>query len=141
MKRILTLLIVALLTFSFTSCHENMRRDVKRLAHKTEQCFSKADLNSIDNSENKEFNQCYSKLEKLMNKLDKKYASEEESLEFGRLYLEELQQSSLPDDFKELCAYLYIALKDGQPSIPGVKDADRPWSFGQLAHLSASLMI
>ena len=107
MKRILTLLIVALLTFSFTSCHKNMRRDVKRLAHKTEQCFSKADLNSIDNSENKEFNQCYSKLEKLMNKLDKKYASEEESLEFGRLYLEELQQSSLPDDFKELCAYLY----------------------------------
>ncbi len=76
MKRTLTLLIVVLLTFSFASCHKNMRRDVKRLAHKTEQCFSKADLNSIDNSENKEFNQCYSKLEKLMNKLDKKYDTE-----------------------------------------------------------------
>lgn len=107
MKRIFTILLVTGLTLCFTSCQKNMQRDVKRLAHKTEQCFSLADPNSIDNSDNKEFNKCYGKLEKLMNKLDKKYASEEESLEFGRLYLEELQGSDLPDDFKELCTYLY----------------------------------
>ena len=93
-----------MLKIMFTS---RMKRDVKRLAHKTEQCFSKVDLNSPNNADNEEFTECYGKLEKLMNKLDKKYSSEEESLEFGRLYLEELQKSSLPDDFKELCSYLY----------------------------------
>lgn len=107
MKKLVSLLVVAVLLFSVTSCKSNMRRDVKRLAHKTEQCFSKVDINDPSNYENQEFTECYQELEELMTQYDKKYSDEQQSVKFGKMYLEELQKSDLPDEFKELFNFLY----------------------------------
>ena len=107
MKKFFQLLMVAVVLVAFTSCKSNMRRDVKRLTHKTEQCFSKVDINDPTNMENEEFIECYDELEKLMTQYDQKYSNPEQSAKFGKMYLEELQKSNLSDDFKDLFGFLY----------------------------------
>ena len=107
MKRLLSLFAVVALLMSFTACKNNMRRDVKRLAHKTEQCFSKVDINDPMSSSNEEFSECYDELEELMAHYDTIYKGEEESVKFGRMYLEELQKTDIPQEFKDFFNFLY----------------------------------
>ena len=119
MKRAFTIVVlVALLSF-LGGCQKSMHRDVKRLAHKTSQCFSKVSINDPANSENEEFNECYDKLEELMSEYDKKYSTEEEREEFGRMYLEELNKSDLPQEFREQfnCMYELLSSEDYEDSI------------------------
>lgn len=107
MKKSLLLLASLILLFATSSCKSNMRRDAKRLSHKTEQCFSKVDINDPNNSENVEFEECYEELQELMDQYDKKYKNPEQSAKFAKIFLEELQKSDVPNEFKELYNYLY----------------------------------
>ena len=114
MKKLLTVLSVVLFVLTLSSCKSNMRRDVKRLTHKTEQCFSKVDMNDPSNLENEEFSKCYDELEALMTQYDEKYKDSVQSVKFGKMYLEELQKSNVPDEFKELFNFLYGLGSDSQ---------------------------
>ena len=107
MKRLFYLLVAAAIAFSATSCSGSMKRDVKRLSHKTTQCFSMIDVTDPNVVPSDEFNECYSELEKLMEEYNDKYSSKEDQVKFGRMYLEELQNSDLPQEMKDLYNYLY----------------------------------
>ena len=107
MKKTLTLLCITVLLTTFTSCKTNMRRDAKLLAHKTEQCFSFMTEEEPDSETVAKFNDCYSEMEQLMNKLDKKYKNEKSSKRFSELYLEEIRKSKLNDDVKQTFEEIY----------------------------------
>ena len=107
MKKTLSVATVLVLLLSFTSCKSNMRRDVKRLTHKTEQCFSMVDINEIDSSSNDDFNECYEELQELMDQYDAKYKNEEESAKFSELFMEEIRKSKLSQDIKDTFEEIY----------------------------------
>lgn len=117
MKKIVSLIAVVALVFAMTSCKSNMRRDVKRLTHKTEKCLAKVDVNDQSTVENEEFTQCYAELEELMNLYNEKYKDPEQSVKFGKMYLEELQKTDLPDELKEFFKFLYSLGSDSQDFI------------------------
>jgi DNA-binding transcriptional regulator GbsR (MarR family) len=113
MKKIYFLIIV-LIALSVSSCQSNMRRDVKRLSHKTIQCFSKYDPSSNDSEAFEEFEECYDEVEELMEQYDEKYNNEKDATEFGRMYLKELNKSDkIPQEYKELYQLLYSLGEDG----------------------------
>ena len=107
MKKSVFYIVIAIIVLSLTACNGSMKRDVKRLAHKTEKCFSMVDITDPDMVPSDEFNDCYEELEELMEEYDKKYSDPEASAEFGRLYLEELKKSDLPQEMKDLYSYIY----------------------------------
>ena len=103
------ILLVSVLTASVIlgSCTSNMRRDVKRLSHKTEKCFSLISDNFLEENNTEEFNKCYEQLEVLMNKYDKKYSNPQQSAEFSKLFIEEIRKSDLSDGVKEIFEQTY----------------------------------
>lgn len=103
------ILLVSVLTASVIlgSCTSNMRRDVKRLSHKTEKCFSLISDNFLEENNTEEFNKCYEQLEVLMNKYDKKYSNPQQSAEFSKLFIEEIRKSELSDGVKEIFEQTY----------------------------------
>ncbi len=106
MKKVLYFFALSAFLFSAVGCSNNMKRDVKRLSHKTTQCFSMIDASELLNPTD-EFNECYSELEKLMEMYNEKYSDPEQAREFGHMYLEELQKSDLPQEIKDLYGFLY----------------------------------
>ena len=107
MKKKLSIALISLSFIILSSCNSSMQRDVKRLAHKTEQCFSMIDGASIDDTKKDEFESCYEGMEKLMDKYDKKYHDEKKSVEFSKLFLEEIRKSDVPDDVKNMIEEIY----------------------------------
>ena len=107
MKKTLLFIGIVAAVLAFSSCKTNMRRDAKRLAHKTEQCFSIIEENDTDPDKINEFKECYDDMEKLMDKYDKKYSDEAASKKFSDIYMEEVRKSDLSDDIKETFEAIY----------------------------------
>ena len=107
MKKTLLIIGIVAAVLVFSSCKTNMRRDAKRLAHKTEQCFSIIEENDTDPEIISEFKECYDDMEKLMDKYDKKYSGEAASKKFSEIYMEEVRKSDLSDDIKETFEAIY----------------------------------
>lgn len=101
MKKIILFLGIIAMTTGLMSCKSNMRRDVKRLVHKTEQCYSIIDTEVIEDGDMDSFNECYKELEVMMNKYDAKYKDKEASDEFNGLFREEIKKSDLSDDIRQ----------------------------------------
>ncbi|MCR4816444.1 MAG: hypothetical protein K5842_04585 [Bacteroidales bacterium] len=107
MKKQFLLLCIAVAAISLISCNSSMRRDVKRLTHKTEQCFSMVNGDTLDEGMRDEFNSCYEELESLMDKYDKKYKEATKSNEFSQLYIEEIRKSNMSDEVKNMFEQIY----------------------------------
>lgn len=110
MKKLFTLLVLSIVVLSLSSCKHNIKRDAKRAAHKTEQCFMMIDVNQPD-PDNKEFNECYDDLIDLMVVYDSIYKIEGKTEEFNNLYIEELKKTDLPQDTKDLIIELISLFK------------------------------
>ena len=107
MKKALSILGIAAILLTFTACKTNMRRDVKRLTHKTEQCFSIVNGIDMEAETLDKFNSCYDDLEELMNEYDQKYSDDKSSKEFSKMFMEEIRKSDLNDDTKEMFEQIY----------------------------------
>ena len=111
MKKIVSLIALVVAITMMTSCKTNMRRDAKLLAHKTEQCFSLIDLNNITSEDKQKFDECYTEMEVMMEKFDKRYKSDAKSQEFSKIFIEEIQKSDLDSEIKQIFSEIY-ALND-----------------------------
>lgn len=107
MKKTLTIVGIAAIFLTFSACKTNMRRDVKRLTHKTQQCFSIVEGKDVDVETLNKFNNCYKDLEELMNGYDQKYSDQKSSEEFSKMFLEEIHKSKLSDDTKQTFEDIY----------------------------------
>lgn len=106
MKKRITLLALSALLLTVGACKSDMERDAKLLAQRTCDCFSLLDIND-PSADTRSFDSCYSVLESVMEEYDKKYSGEKESQEFGRLFLDEMKNSDMPEGFKELYEFMY----------------------------------
>lgn len=90
-----------------SSCHSNINRDVKRLTHKAEQCFSLINDNVTDEEHLNQFNSCYEELNELMDQCDKKYKGKKESEQFNKKFREEIMKADISDNMKEIIEGVY----------------------------------
>ncbi len=112
MKKAISIVGIAAILIMFTACKSNMRRDVKRLAHKTEQCFSiMEDNENVDSETLDKFNKCYADLEDLMNSFDKKYSDPKASKDFSEMFIEEIRKSDMSNETKETFEQVYSLSK------------------------------
>lgn len=107
MKKALSFVALAAILLTFSACKTNMRRDVKRLTHKTEQCFSIVEGVNVDAEILDKFNKCYADLQELMDGYDKKYSDKKTSEEFSKMFLEEIRKSELSSETKQTFEGIY----------------------------------
>ena len=107
MKKTLSTICIVVVIMTLSACKTNMRRDVKRLTHKTEQCYSIVEGKEVDAEILDKFNSCYTELEELMNEYDKKYSDEKSSKAFSAMFIEEVRKSNMSDETKQMFENVY----------------------------------
>ena len=107
MKKTLSTICIVVVIMTLSACKTNMRRDVKRLTHKTEQCYSIVEGKEVDAEILDKFNSCYTELEELMNEYDKQYSVEKSSKAFSAMFIEEVRKSDMSNETKQMFENVY----------------------------------
>ena len=93
---------LVLIASAITLCSCNsMEKDAKDYAKKTCKCLAMTDINDPASFEKADFLECSSQLDKIDSTMQSKYSSDEDRQKFTEIYLDELMNSDLPDEWKD----------------------------------------
>lgn len=107
-----TFVYIVLTTAMFAACNNSideaqMRQDVHRIVAKTEQCYANVHDDLIDSLDVDYFRKCNEELEEMIDDTYERYDNEKDRRKFDSLFMVEIQNSNIDNDFISLMLEIY----------------------------------